>query len=171
MCLRLPSSCPVARSSATKSRALSLNTFFLVPEDASVSTAVKRLVLSNSLTRCGTDIHGVPGTGKTATVHSVVRELQNDSVSRRYRALAQSSTPLMAYLATGHGAVHVRRNQWDEDCRTFLGFLVVVGVVKRNEREAPTSTSALCPRFALSRTSSRSQDDVSVAWELNTVGL
>ena len=28
-----------------------------------------------------TDIHGVPGTGKTATVHSVVRELQNDTVS------------------------------------------------------------------------------------------
>lgn len=26
------------------------------------------------------DIHGVPGTGKTATVHSVVRELQNDPV-------------------------------------------------------------------------------------------
>jgi len=25
-------------------------------------------------------VHGVPGTGKTATVHSVVRELQNDPV-------------------------------------------------------------------------------------------
>lgn len=49
------------------------------------------IYLNKSLTPLFVVIAGVPGTGKTATVHSVVRELQQDEVSLKYRFFSQIS--------------------------------------------------------------------------------
>lgn len=74
------------------------------------------------------DISGVPGTGKTATVHAVVRELKRMAESQvRKHTLFSSRTILITARFLGNIPIHIRRDQWPQDSRACSGIQSALG--------------------------------------------
>ena len=57
------------------------------------------------------DVSGVPGTGKTATVHRIVRELKR-MAERNVRTGLYALMSLLRLAFTGSKPIYIRRNQW-----------------------------------------------------------
>jgi hypothetical protein len=107
---------------------------------------------SDNFITAGTDISGVPGTGKTATVLEVIRHLQHKSENE---VCIQYSVVLNDFIVTiVHGPlsefrqISVCRDQRHEGDGTKSGLQYLMGVrqARRSQLKKETSNSESCTR-------------------------
>ena len=73
-------------------------------------------------------IGGVPGTGKTATVHAVIRELKR--MAEQDVCIIRDSIKavlILIFVFTGRKSVHIRGNQRSQNSRSFCSLWSALG--------------------------------------------